>query len=263
MKIRNLFRREPVLSDATIPPGERVYAIGDIHGRLDLLIEIGRAIDRDDASRGPAETTVIFLGDLIDRGPESATVIAAAREWAKERKVRFIAGNHEEMFLSSFDKLAAFRNFLRSGGTETVLSYDVDRQAFMAADLDEAQKLMVDAIPRADLAFLRSFEQMIVIGGYLFVHAGIRPDEPLEKQVPQDCRWIREPFLSHTGCHGYVVVHGHTVTREVEMMPNRIGIDTGAFMSGKLTVLGLEGSDRWLIQTSDESGAIETIARAA
>ncbi|MDE8652649.1 metallophosphoesterase family protein [Novosphingobium album (ex Liu et al. 2023)] len=263
MNLRNFFRREQPTPIAAIPPGERVYAIGDIHGRLDLLVEIGRAIDRDDARRGPADTTVIFLGDLIDRGPESATVVAAAREWARERKVRYIAGNHEEMFLSSFDKLAAFRNFLRNGGTETVLSYGVDPEAFMAADLEQAQKMMFAAVPRADLAFLRSFEQMILVGDYLFVHAGIRPDEPLDKQAPHDCRWIREPFLSHPGQHGVMVVHGHTVTGEPEVLANRIGIDTGAFMSGCLTALGLEGRDRWLIQTSEDSGAIETVARAA
>lgn len=261
-KLRQILTAKPDTAPARIPAGERLYAIGDIHGRVDLLERIARAIEEDDASRDEADTTIILLGDLIDRGPDSAAVIAMAREWQKRRKVRILSGNHEEMFLLSFYKLAAFRNFVRIGGRETVLSY-VDKSAFQAAGLEEAQQLMIEAVPREDREFLHGFETMIRVGDYLFVHAGINPDLELEHQQAADCRWIREPFLSHNGDFGCVVVHGHTVTDEAVFKPNRIGIDTGAFMSGKLTAIGLEGSKRWLIQAREDGGAIETFARAA
>jgi len=262
-KFRQLFRPKKDVVTASIPAGQRVYAIGDIHGRHDLLDKIARAIDEDDAARGMADTTVILLGDLIDRGPSSSAVIEMARQWSQRRKVRILGGNHEEMFLLSFYKINAFKGFLRIGGQETILSYDVDRLKFRAADLEEAQQMMIDAVPFEDREFLHGFEQMIRIGDYLFVHAGINPEVPIEEQQSSDCRWIREPFLSHDGDFGCVVVHGHTVTDEAVFRPNRIGIDTGAFMSGKLTAVGLEGNERWLIQAQEDGGAIETYARAA
>jgi len=262
-KIRQLFRPRQDFRTASIPDGERVYAIGDIHGRLDLLTRIAHAIEKDDASRGPAETTIILLGDLVDRGPDSAKVIAMAREWARSGKVRILSGNHEEMFLLSFYKIKAFKNFLRIGGRETILSYDVDRDEFRAADLEEAQQMMIEAVPVEDREFIHGFESSISIGDYLFVHAGINPELPLDEQTNEEIRWIREPFLSHKGDYGCVVVHGHTVTDEAVFRNNRIGIDTGAFMSGRLTALGLEGTERWVIQAQEGDGAIETFARAA
>lgn len=262
-KFRQIFRPKAGIPTACIPAGERVYAIGDIHGRFDLLTKIASAIEDDDAARGPADTTIILLGDLIDRGPDSAAVVAMAREWAQRRKVRILGGNHEEMFLLSFYKINAFKNFLRIGGRETVLSYDVDLERFRSADLEEAQQMMIDAVPVEDREFLHEFESAIRIGDYMFVHAGLNPDLPLDEQQGHDLRWIREPFLSHKGELGCTVVHGHTVTDEAVIRANRIGIDTGAFVSGKLTSIGLEGSDRWLIQAQEDDGAIETFARAA
>jgi len=236
---------------AEVPPGERVYAIGDIHGRLDLFAQLIAAIDADDAQRGSADTTVVLLGDLVDRGPDSAGVIAAARAWASRRKLRLLAGNHEEMFLDSFDDVEVLRHFLRYGGKETILSYPIDPEAYRRLTLPQLQQRMREAVPEADLAFLRAGEDAIVVGDYLFVHAGIRPGVPLEEQRPGDLRWIRERFLAHEGDHGYVVVHGHTIARRVEEMPNRIGIDTGAFVTGRLTALGLEGSERWYLTARD------------
>jgi serine/threonine protein phosphatase 1 len=239
-----------------VPADARVYAIGDVHGRLDLFTALAAAIEADDAARGSAETTIVMLGDLIDRGPDSAGVIAAARAWRSRRTVRLICGNHEEKLLAARDDLAVFRSFLLYGGGETVLSYPVDAQAFRAADPAEAQALMRDALPDEDVAFIEGFEDFIVIGDYLFVHAGIRPGAPLASQSVEDMRWIREPFLSHAGWHEHVVVHGHTIAAEAEVGHNRIGIDTGAFMSGRLTALALEGERRWLIQTEERDGAI-------
>ena len=268
--IRNFFRASkksqlPAFpaGKPAIPSGERIYAIGDIHGRLDLLNVVADAIEADDLARGAADTTIVLLGDLVDRGPDSAGVIEMVRQWSRRRKVRIISGNHEEIFLHSFHKLGTFRSFLKFGGRETILSYGVDREAFLAASLEKAQQLMIEAVPREDRDFILGFEKLIAFGDYLFVHAGIDPDTPLEKQTGQDCRWIREPFLSHDGWLGKIVVHGHTVTEEADVRNNRIGIDTGAFMSGRLTALGLEGTQRWLIQSEQTGTAIETFARAA
>lgn len=252
--LKQMFVRSADASAPAIPAGQRVYAVGDIHGRRDLFEALVEAIDSDDAAAVPAETTVVLLGDLVDRGADSAGVVSLAREWQGRRRVRILGGNHEEMFLRSFNELEMFRHFLRHGGRDTALSYGIDKAAFIAADLEEAQQLMRDHVPAEDIAFLESFEDMITIGDYLFVHAGIDPRVPLDEQRRQDLRWIREPFLSHQDSHGPVVVHGHTITAEPEDCGNRIGIDTGAFMSGRLTALVLEGTSRRYIESIDENG---------
>ena len=236
---------------AAVPPGARVYAIGDIHGRLDLFEQLIAAIDADDARRGPADTTVVLLGDLIDRGPSSAGVIDAARGWSERRKLRMIAGNHEEMFLDSFDRIETLRHFLRYGGKETLLSYPLDLVLYQQLSLEGLQALMPRIVPAEHIALIEEMEDRVAIGDYLFVHAGIRPGVPLEQQKLSDLRWIRTTFTEDPGDHGVVVVHGHTICEEVEQLPNRIGIDTGAFMSGRLTALGLEGTGRWYLTACD------------
>jgi serine/threonine protein phosphatase 1 len=260
--IRRLFEREePARPVAKLPAGKRVYAVGDVHGRLDLFEALIAAVEADDAKSGPADTTVILLGDLVDRGPDSAGVIASAREWQHRRDVRILAGNHEEMFLSSFEKAETLRHFLRFGGKETVLSYGVDPAEYLVASVEEVQQMMREAVPAEDRAFLESFEDMVAIGDYLFVHAGIAPDVPFEEQRTHDLRWIREPFLSHPAPFGAVVVHGHTITDEPQDRGNRIGIDTGAYLSGRLTALVLEGASRRYLAVSDDGGAITAAAQ--
>ena len=244
-----------------IPPGERVYAVGDVHGRLDLLEAMIAAIDADDAASRPAETTIILLGDLVDRGPDSAGVIAAARTWRGQRAVRILLGNHEEMLLQAFDSDEVMRQFLRFGGRETVLSYLAEPDQYHRADLAGARELMLAAIPDADIDFIRSFEDSVAIGDYLVVHAGVHPDAPLDDQKLSDLRWIREPFLSHDGSFGPVVVHGHTITDKPQVRRNRIGLDTGAYRSGRLTALGLQGTQRWLIEVCDNDGTITATTR--
>ena len=233
-----------------------MYAIGDIHGRLDLFRALADAIEQNDKDRGQAETQIIVLGDLIDRGPDSAGVLEAVRSWQAQRTVHVLAGNHEEMFLQSIDDIETFRHFLRFGGDETVLSYPVDKLAFEQADLEEAHEMMRTAIPEADVEFIRGFEHYREIGDYLFVHAGIRPGEPVMEQRIEDLHWIRGPFLEHLDDFGHIVVHGHSIREKPEIRRNRIGIDTGAFMSGRLTALGLEGPERWLIVTEQREGEI-------
>jgi serine/threonine protein phosphatase 1 len=266
MKLRKLFRKGGPAKGTTrnctrvgsIPEGQRVYAIGDVHGCLDQALELARAIESDDAQRGPADTTVIFLGDLIDRGPNSAMVLEFVRDWSKERRVRVLMGNHEEMFLQSFDDLEVFAYFMRYGGRETVLSYPIDARAFAGADLVEAHAMMHASVPQADRDFIADFEHRIVIGDYAFVHAGIRLGIGIEQQLLTDLHWMREPFLSHDAPLDHIVVHGHTITDEPEFRNSRIGIDTGAFATGRLTALGLEGDQRWFLEAaSQDDGTIE------
>jgi serine/threonine protein phosphatase 1 len=258
--LKQMFARGEEAVPPAVPAGQRVYAVGDIHGRCDLFTALLAAIEDDDAASIPAETTVVLLGDLVDRGPDSAGVVALARDWQSRRRVRILGGNHEEMFLRGFEELEIFRHFLRHGGRETVLSYGIDRTRFLQATMEEAQQLMRDAVPPEDIAFLESFEDMVTIGDYLFVHAGIDPHVPLDEQRRRDLRWIREPFLSHPDSHGPVVVHGHTICDAPEDCGNRIGIDTGAFMSGRLTALVLEGTARRDLEAFEAPGG--TVATA-
>jgi serine/threonine protein phosphatase 1 len=255
-KFRKLVRAQSTQPPPAVPAGRRVYAIGDIHGQRELLAQLIAAIEADDAQRGAARTTIILLGDLVDRGPDSAGVIALARALAARRKVRILFGNHEEMLLQAIESSEVLRAFLRYGGAETMLSYPIDAQAWHAATLEEARAMMAAAIPPEDLDFIRSFEDCVAIGDYLFVHAGIEPGIPIEEQSRVALRWMREPFLSHAGDHGHVVVHGHTISEQAEIRGNRIGIDTGAYRTGRLTALGLEGQRRWLLTAEDVDGRI-------
>ncbi|HUD29972.1 MAG TPA: metallophosphoesterase [Novosphingobium sp.] len=256
-KIRNLLGRREAGRAPSIPSGQRVYAVGDIHGRADLFERLIHTIERDDAARGAAHTTVVLLGDLIDRGHDSAAVVDQARQWATRREVEFIKGNHEEMLLVSRTDVEALRSFLRFGGLETILSYGVDAETAMSVEIEDLQRLMNEAIPQEDFDFLDGFDKMLRIGDYVFVHAGVRPDTPLEFQSGRDCRWIREPFLSHRGDFGGFVIHGHTITPEPDICANRVGIDTGAFLHGTLTAIGLQGTERWFLQARDPATASE------
>jgi serine/threonine protein phosphatase 1 len=254
-KLRALFA--PALASApvvtAIPAGERVYAIGDIHGRADLFEMIIAQIEADDAARGPAQTTVILLGDLVDRGPDSAGVIARARDWAARRPVRMLQGNHEEMFLKAFDDDVTLRHFLRFGGRETLLSYPITPDEYQRTTIEELQVLMRERVPAADIAFMAAMENLIRVGDYVFVHAGIRPGVALDAQKTGDLRWIRAEFLDDATPRDFAVVHGHTITPAPELHPWRIGIDTGAFASGQLTAVGLEGTERWLVTAQGET----------
>lgn len=249
-KFRSLFSsaaEEPVHPQAMLPSGQRAYAIGDIHGRLDLFEQLLARIDEDDAARGAADTTLILLGDLVDRGPESRGVVERAMQLVATRKVRVLAGNHEEMLLGSLGNEETLRHFLRHGGKETLFSYGLTLEEYSRAKLDELTERANALIPADHIAFMRAMENQIVMGDYLFVHAGIRPGVPLDQQMVADMRWIRREFLDHGEPHSHLVVHGHTITDEPVIRHNRIGIDTGAFSSGRLTAMGIEGQDRWFL----------------
>lgn len=238
-------------SPTRVPDGLRVYAIGDIHGRLDLLDQLLFRIDADERARGGARSQLIFLGDLVDRGPDSAGVVQRCLELKESgRAVRFLLGNHEEVFLKALDgSLESLRFFVKIGGRATILSYGFTEDEYNGLDFDKLLTRLIERVPATHVAFLRSFENQIAIGDYLFVHAGIRPRVPLDEQSGGDLRWIRSEFLDYRGSHGPVVVHGHTICDDVQEKSNRIGIDTGAFASGRLTALGLEGGQRWYLST--------------
>lgn len=240
------------LDTARVPDGLRVYAIGDIHGRDDLLTLLLAKIEADNAARGPADTQIIFLGDLVDRGPGSAAVIETAMALkASGKNVRFLMGNHEEVFVNVCRKAdpKVTRFFLRIGGEETVLSYPITRDEYISLDMEQLTERLPSLVPEEHLAFIESFEDQIVIGDYAFVHAGIRPGVALAEQKPSDLRWIREEFVDQRGDLEKVIVYGHTIYDEVEERGSRIGIDTGAYNSGKLTALALEGGERRYLQT--------------
>jgi serine/threonine protein phosphatase 1 len=246
-----------------VPDDERVYAVGDVHGRIDLFEAMREAIEREIAAAPDLTPTVILLGDLVDRGPDSAGVIAAARAWGARRRLHFLFGNHEEMFLRSLRDIGVLRQFLRHGGRETLLSYGIPAKAYSSATLPQIQQLARDAVPLDDLEFIAGFEDMVAVGDYLFVHAGIAPGVPFEDQKTADLRWIREPFLSHEDDHGRVIVHGHTIAPRPVVRANRIGIDTGAYDSGRLTALVLEGTGRRFLEALDTDGAITISSKEA
>jgi serine/threonine protein phosphatase 1 len=253
--LARLFKKAAVqrpLDTARVPDGMRIYAIGDIHGRNDLLHRLLKQIEIDDLTRGAADTHIIFLGDLMDRGPDSAGVIDTAIALRDAgRKVRFLMGNHEEVFVRACRKNdpKVTRFFLRIGGEATVLSYPITRAEYIALDMEQLSERFATLVPHEHIDFIESFEDQIIIGDYAFVHAGIRPGVPLAEQKPSDLRWIREDFVDQRGDLEKVVVYGHTIYDEVEERGSRIGIDTGAYASDKLTALALEGGERWYLQT--------------
>ena len=237
-------------------PGCRAYAVGDIHGRLDLLNLLIERIEQDISARPQAKTFIIFLGDLIDRGPESAGVVERLRTYrpAGARTI-FLGGNHEEVLLRILDgSRGVLPSWLKFGGAECAESYGMDPVALRKLDEDSAIALLQAKIPREHREFLESFADTFRFGDYLFVHAGIRPGIGLEEQDRSDLRWIREPFLGDAKEHGFIVVHGHTIVPRVEERRNRIAIDTGAYHSGVLTALAVEDDQRWYLTSEAAEG---------
>ena len=233
-----------------IPDGHRVYAIGDVHGQDHLLGDLLAQIEADIAERPGAEMMIVFLGDLIDRGPKSADVIERVRTYRPIGvRTEFLMGNHEEVLLRILEgESGLVADWLRFGGAECVRSYGLSASSLAELAPTEAIEMLRSAIPAAHQAFLASFADTLRAGDYLFVHAGIRPGVALAEQAQIDLRWIREPFLDHPARHDVMVVHGHTITEQVSEGAGRIGIDTGAYKHGVLTALVLEGDRRRLIQ---------------
>lgn len=239
----------------SIPAGKRAYAIGDVHGRLDLLDAMLNSIERDASARGAAENHVVVLGDLIDRGPNSRGVIERLRTFkASWARLIVLMGNHEEVLLRVLAREhGILDSWLKFGGTQTLKSYGGDPEDLQAASEGEAMELIRRAIPLEHQLFLDELADTVKIGDYLFVHAGIRPSVDLSMQVQADLRWIRQEFLHNQTDHGFIVVHGHTISDEIVERSNRIGIDTGAYATGRLSAVGLEGSNRWFLEATSSS----------
>ncbi|WP_324808166.1 metallophosphoesterase [Sphingomonas sp. LY29] len=240
-----------------LPAGMRVYAVGDIHGRLDLLQDLLVQIDEDMARNDQTRTIIVFLGDVVDRGPQSREVIESLRRFDRSGvEPVFLLGNHEEVLLRI---LAGERNlvdgWLKYGGAELLESYGVSAESLRSMSGRRTIAAIREAIPLDHVRFLESFADTLKIGDYLFVHAGIRPDVDLSLQLQSDLRWIRQPFLESDTDHGCVVVHGHTIEEEVIERPNRLGIDTGAYRTGVLTAAVLEGTSRRFLATSGPASA--------
>jgi serine/threonine protein phosphatase 1 len=251
--------RDPAARDAPrraaaarVPDGERFYVVGDIHGRNDLLARIHHAIRADIHERpAPLKRTVVYLGDYVDRGPGSREVLEMLiRTPIEATRQVYLKGNHEDMMLR-FIRGDNVPHWLHNGGDAALASYGVVAPQMIPSptQIAELRCKLLDAMPAAHVTFLESLQLMHVAGDYLFVHAGIRPGVPLDAQRPADLMWIRDPFLAATNMFGKCVVHGHTISLAPEVRPQRIGIDTGAFYSGCLTCLVLEGDRVGFLQT--------------
>jgi serine/threonine protein phosphatase 1 len=234
----------------SLPAGRRLYCIGDIHGRLDLLEELHGMILAD-AGGFEGSKGVVYLGDYIDRGAQSKQVLDLLIEQPLQGfEVITLLGNHEQAMLDFLEHPVAAGAWLGFGGQVTLLSYGAGLGRVQLTQQVELLRDELEArLPPSHLEFLRACRTLHTEGSYCFVHAGIRPNVPLENQSAEDVLWIRDEFIRSQADHGHVVVHGHSITEEVEWRPNRIGIDTGAYYSGMLTALVLEGDQQRLLQT--------------
>ncbi len=243
-------------TNARAPDGVRLYAVGDIHGRLDLLDTLLDLIQRDQQGRNNSPVTLVFVGDYVDRGPDSKGVVDRLIHGLPEDfDPVFLKGNHEDFLLSFFHDPESGLNWLQNGGDATLVSYGLDLQAVENAfwggpeALSEAGRHFRAVLPEDHLRFYEGLELSCQLGSYFFTHAGVRPGVPLDKQSQEDLLWIRGEFLRWPLDFGAVVVHGHTPMRAPEDRANRIGLDTLAVQTGRLTAVGLEGTRRWFLST--------------
>lgn len=236
------------------PPDTVLYAIGDIHGRLDLLAEIHDRIAADAPRRAAQHKVVVYLGDYVSRGMDSRAVVERTRNWLPEGFARVtLKGNHEDLLLRFLGgDLDAGRYWFDYDGLDALTHYGVtvhDRKIRDNASVATLRARFAEALPQSHLEFFRSLAISHRAGSYCFVHGGVRPGVPLAEQSDHDCMWIREIFLDSQDDHGAVIVHGHSISEQPVVRHNRIGIDTGASHSGILTCLVLEGRSRNFLQT--------------
>ena len=236
----------PRVPAPSVPDGTRVYVIGDIHGRLDLLARLSERIVIDSGDFTGERKVAVYLGDYVDRGPCSRGVIdLLVDEPLGGFESVHLKGNHEKFLLDFLDDASVWPFWLYNGADATLLSYGVTP----TAGPEGLQAEFRAAIPARHIEFLGALGLSHVEGDYIFVHAGVRPGVALKDQAEADLIWIRDPFLSSDADHGKIVVHGHSIAGEPEIEANRIGIDTGAYATGKLTCLVLEGEKRAFLHT--------------
>lgn len=235
--------------DAAAPDGMRLYAIGDVHGRLDLLRAMHGRIRAELMRDKPADWRIIHLGDYVDRGPDASGVLAfLAERIAQDSRVVALAGNHDVNFRAFLDDGDTTGLFSRFGGIDTARSYGVKADFSNPAAAEKSRAALAAVVPSAHKTFIEGMPRSIAFGDFFFCHAGIRPGVALADQDPDDLIWIREPFLNHAGLHEKVVVHGHTPQSEAEIMANRVNLDTLAYASGRLTAFVVEGREKQLLQ---------------
>ncbi len=234
--------------------GKRLYAIGDVHGCHQPLVDLLARIEADHSARPPKPCFVVFLGDLIDRGPASREVLALLRTRPPRfAEVHVIRGNHEEMMVRCLTgEPDLIPDWLRHGGQACAVSYGIDPAVLHDTDIYRLEHTLLSHIPKADIDYLARAVDQVRFGDYLLVHAGIRPGVPLERQTGRDLRWIRQDFLSSDLVHEAFVIHGHTITEQVDIQSNRIGLDTGAYRSGRLSALRIEDAERSVLSVGDE-----------
>jgi serine/threonine protein phosphatase 1 len=234
-----------------VPVGVRIYAIGDIHGRLDLLNPLLLNIAADIDRYLPTRSVCVFLGDYVDRGPWSRETIDTLIKFSELRESLFLKGNHEAMAINGLTDPSLFDQWLRVGGVETLTSYGVPAAVLAAGrPIVELQSAFHRLIPQNHFRFFRDLTSSFVCGDFFFAHAGVKPKIDLSRQKEADLLWIREEFLSSNEDFGKIIVHGHTPTNEIEIRRNRINIDTGAFSTGRLTCLAIGRGPLCVIESS-------------
>jgi serine/threonine protein phosphatase 1 len=242
---------------ASIASQTCIYAVGDIHGRWDLLVELHDLI-RVHAQRYPDfQKKVIYLGDYIDRGPDSKRVLdELIRASLPDFTAVHLKGNHEAMLLAFLENAAQGNIWLFNGGIATLQSYGIrwsDKMPYSSQTLAKLQKALQQQLPQTHWGFLRSLQLYHIEGDFLFCHAGYKPKVPLADQAEQDLLWIRDEFLYSPLHHEKIIVHGHTISTQPEILPNRVGIDTGAFHTGILTAAAIVDSEIYFLQAQHES----------
>lgn len=254
-------RLKSLIGGRQAPParvdGQLVYAVGDIHGRYDLMKGLLAQVLADAAARAAGRRPVlVFLGDYVDRGPQSAEVVEALT-WLQGRRdleIHVLKGNHEQALLDFLDNPETGGPWLGFGGAETLASYGV-RVPEGRDELVAARDALLARMPAAHLRRIQSLETLLVIGDYAFVHAGVRPGVALAAQAEEDLLWIRRDFMQSTGPFGKIIVHGHTWRDErPEVLEHRMGVDTGAYATGVLTALRLEDEAVGLLQARGAPG---------
>ena len=231
-----------------VPEGTRIYAVGDIHGRADLLSGLLQRIDADQTSHPCDRAIHVFLGDYLDRGPASRDVINRLIEYGQTHETICLKGNHETFALAFLEDPSTFDDWRRWGGLETLISYGLVPGGILGAEKrEELAAALRQAMPPEHKLFLSTLLLSYACGDFFFVHAGVRPRVKLASQEEYDLLWIRDEFLSSDADFGKIVVHGHSPIREPDVRANRINIDTGAFATGRLTCLVIDGEDLYFI----------------
>jgi serine/threonine protein phosphatase 1 len=234
-----------------MPPDLRIYAVGDVHGRHDLLMRMQDLIIADIAANPACYCRTLFLGDLVDRGPQSAAILEYLSAGGFATPISVLRGNHEELFLSFLNDPRVLEGWRKVGGLETLHSYGIDvSEVLLGCGFDRAREQLVHKLPSAHQRFVEMTANSDQYGDYFFCHAGVRPHIALDEQKSEDLLWIGDEFLRFRGNFGKIVVHGHTPVDRPDVRTNRINIDTGAFATSVLTALVLEGqSQRFLSAT--------------